>query len=329
VAKIAIAAVPATPRPATLHPRRVALTGSTGFIGRTLVGALAGAGVPAKVLARRPDILGGPGSFEIIPGDLKDGEALRRLVAGATDVVHVAGAIRARRQSEFYEINAEGTARLAEIVAREQPGCRLLLISSLAAREPGLSPYAASKRQAEEAVARWQNEMEYCILRPPAVYGPGDRASLPFFRQVHRGFALIPGTAACRFSLLYVEDLASLILALLDQPGWNGAVIEPDDGRPQGYTWSDFVSIAGAVLGRRLLMIRLPFRTLWPAAVASEAFAAAARRPIMFTRAKLRELYHPDWVCRRSSTPLPWRAETDFGKGFQQTWAWYRDHRWL
>ena len=85
----------------------------------------------------------------MVLGDLSDEAALRRLVEGADAVVHAAGLIKARRPADFLAINRDGTALLSALA----PDARFLLLSSLAAREPQLSPYAASKRAAEEVVA--------------------------------------------------------------------------------------------------------------------------------------------------------------------------------
>ena len=89
------------------------------------------------------------------------------------------------------------------------PAPRFLLMSSLAARMPQLSDYAASKRRGELAVEAAPENLRWTVLRPPAVYGPGDRELLPLFRWVARGIAPLPAGGGGRFSLLYVDDLAT------------------------------------------------------------------------------------------------------------------------
>ncbi|MBM3651220.1 MAG: NAD-dependent epimerase/dehydratase family protein, partial [Alphaproteobacteria bacterium] len=129
----------------------VALTGVSGFVGPHLVAALARQGYRLRLLLRRwsplPSLDGV--AAEIVLGDLLDEGALRQLVAGVDAVVHAAGLIKARRAADFLRVNRDGTALLSALA----PEARLVLVSSLAAREPQLSPYAASKRAAEEAVA--------------------------------------------------------------------------------------------------------------------------------------------------------------------------------
>src|SRR6056297_1785498 len=130
-----------------------AVTGGTGFLGRYVVRELAAAGWRPRLLVRgdpvHPQLA--DVDFEIVPGDLSEPQSLRRLVKGASAVVHVAGAVKALRRADFFAVNADGTARLAETTAEAAPGARLVYVSSLAARAPELSDYAASKAEGERA----------------------------------------------------------------------------------------------------------------------------------------------------------------------------------
>ena len=129
---------------------------------------------------------------EWVQGDLRDSRALEALVAGTHAVVHCAGTVRGARRSDFDSVNAEGAGRIAAAAARLVPAPRLLLMSSLAARMPELSDYAASKWRGENAVKAAAKDLRWTILRPPAVFGPGDRELAPLFRCIARGFAPVP-----------------------------------------------------------------------------------------------------------------------------------------
>lgn len=308
----------------------VAVTGATGFIGRRLVRRLVEDGWRVRALARRPDPALVDAGAEVVRGALEDDASLRALAESANAVVHCAGAIRAPSHEAFVQINRDGTARVAHAIVAQPRPPRLLLLSSLAARAPHLSSYAASKRMAEDAVHRTlDGQAQFCIVRPPAVYGPGDRATLPIFRQIQRGLLLIP-KADARFSLLYVEDLAEIVLHLLDAPSWHGQVIEPDDGRG-GYRWTDLASIAGDQLDRRVRTLPVPWLAMWLPAAIAQLVGAVSRRAPMITLGKLRELYHADWVCDGTTgTPLsaaPPRVA--FDNGFATTLAWYKQRGWL
>ena len=312
----------------------VAMTGATGFIGRALALHLLEKGYRVAALARRPDQALEQAGATLVPGSLEDTDSLKRLVGRARTVIHCAGAIKAKSEAAFMEINGSGTARLvAAVQSVSQPvteRSRFLLVSSLAAREPGLSAYARSKRQGEEALAR-QDGLEHCVLRPPAVYGPGDRATLPLFRQMARGWLLTPRASDARFSLLYVQDLADAIEHLLGQTRWESSLLELDDGRRGGYDWPNLAAIASRHLGRRVRRLALPFSLLWLPAEVNPWLARAVGYTPMLTTGKLRELYHPDWVAKGGTSRLlaTWRAEVDFEAGLPRTLSWYRDHGWI
>src|SRR3546814_10919051 len=88
---------------------------------------------------------------------------------------------------------------------------RFIHISSLEAREPELSAYGWSKAKSERLVAA--SGLEWTIIRPPAVYGPGDRETLELLRMARRGFVALPTPG--RFSVIQVEDLCRLLLAVI------------------------------------------------------------------------------------------------------------------
>lgn len=273
----------------------IGLTGATGFIGRRLLQQLHEDGYQVRALVRRPGRLAVHSGLELIGGDLDCPLALARLVEGCDAIVHVAGAIAGRSYIDFARVNAAGTGRLVEAVERHQPGARLILVSSLAAREPQLSHYAASKRAGEILVET--SALDWFILRPPAVYGPDDPALAPLWRMLARGVLLRAGPAQSRFSLLHVDDLCVAISQLLAQPALGGHVQCLDDGRPRGYSWTDVAELASSLSGRRVRILPLPALALRTAArinLYSSRLRTAA--PIL-TPGKVRELTHIDWVC--------------------------------
>src|SRR6185503_4208297 len=152
---------------------------------------------------------------------------------------------------EFDRVNRDGTARLSALA----PDVPFLLLSSLAAREPLLSPYAASKRAAEEVVARRSGS--WFVVRAPAVYGPGDRETLAYFRMARQGFALRPDRPDARLSLIHVEDLAEALAQMLDRPP-AAALYEIDDGQAGGYSHRDLAAAAAAGLDRPVRSVAVP-----------------------------------------------------------------------
>ena len=265
----------------------VTVTGATGFLGRYLVPALAADGWRIRVLARRDVIhpLWRGLEGEVVPGDLGDDRALDRACAGADVVIHGAGLIKARSRAAFFIVNEQGARRVAE-----RAEGAVLLISSLAAREPGLSDYAASKRAGETAAHAVLGE-RLTIVRPPALYGPGDAETLPLFQLAAASPILPLLDPKARMAMMHVEDAARQIAALTGQPG--GQTLSLSDPRPQGYGWREVFQTAADAFGRRPRFQRIPNAALGVVAVMGAA--RGGRSAPMLTFGKLRELTHLDW----------------------------------
>ncbi|NNE24165.1 MAG: NAD-dependent epimerase/dehydratase family protein [Rhizobiales bacterium] len=311
--------------------RIIALTGGSGFVGRRLIPRLTETGVTVRLLARDPARLGEQANgARIVLGDLADRKALDTLVSGADAVIHMAGAIAAPDRATFDRVNVKGTASIAAIAARHGVA-RFVHLSSMAARQPDLSDYAASKLSGETALMEHAADMSWVILRPPAVYGPGDKATLPLIAQLIRRHALVPGTALNRTSLIHVDDLADALILLAANDNPHGSVHEIDDGKPGGYSWADLGQIAGRAEGISVSVHHLPKPVMVALAHCASAFARVAGKPALVTPGKVRELYHPDWVARHDLLTgiCGWRPRVDFTEGVASTLEWYRDHQWL
>jgi nucleoside-diphosphate-sugar epimerase len=300
---------------------KLAITGGTGFVGSHLIEVAFAAGHGIKALTRR-DQLSRDG-VEWISGDLSSREALERLVDGADAVIHVAGTISAHTAAGFEKGNVQGT--LAMLAAATAGGVqRFVHVSSLAAREPRLSLYGASKAKAEELVH--SSGLDWAIVRPPAVYGPGDKETLELFRMARLGLMLMPPKG--RVSLIHVDDLARLLLALAPYSAPTNILIEPDDGRAGGWTHREFARALAAAVGTKAAVVSSPGMLL--------RFAARIDHLVRGENAKLtvdRAAYfsHRNWVVepKRAAPGELWRPEIDTMQGLADTARWYRDQEWL
>jgi len=300
----------------------IAVTGGTGFVGSRFLDVAVQAGQQVRALTRRPQEP--RDCIEWVEGSLDDPDSLRRLVTGSSAVVHVAGVINARDTRGFQRGNVDGS--LAMLAAATAGGItRFVHVSSLAAREPKLSLYGASKARAEELVER--SGLDWVIVRPPAVYGPGDRETLELFKMARRGQVFMPPKGG-RASYIHVDDLARLLLALTEEDSPAKAIFEPDDGRAHGWSHEEM----GQALGRA---VGMPARTFHvPRAVLS--LAAQADRLVRGGRARLtpdRAAYfsHENWVVDSARQPPPslWRPQVETEDGLAKTALWYRDKGWL
>lgn len=311
--------------------RVVALTGATGFIGLHLVSALEEAGWRVRALVRRqpaPDTWGSA-TPEIVRGSLGDGAAVDALLKDADAVIHLAGLIKAASREAFYSVNREGAADIARRARASIPGAHFLLVSSLAAREPQLSDYAASKRAGEQA-ARDGFGAPITVLRPPAVYGPGDRETLVFFQLARQPLVPLLGPAEARSALIHVTDLCALIVALMRESP-RDSVLTAADARPAGYRWEEVLGEAARAVGnRRPRFVRAPTALLHTVALAGDVGRLLGSANMLNSQ-KLRELRHPDWSVpeRELARVEGWSPRYDLARGFADTVAWYRAEGWL
>lgn len=300
----------------------IAVTGGTGFVGQALLDLAGKQRVDVRALARRaqPDRAG----VSWISGDLDNRTALARLMQGAEAVIHVAGLVNTPDPAEFERCNVAGTLNVIEaaLAAGVQ---RFVFVSSLSAREPDLSQYGASKARAEKLVRA--SGLDWTTVRPPAIYGPRDAEMFELFRSARWGVVPVPKDG--RASLIHVDDLARLLLALV--PGGVSVahrVFEPDDGKPDGWTHDEMARAIGSAVGRRVWVPKLSRATLEKVARV-DRMLRGDKAKLTFDRVGY--LTHPDWVVSaKARVPATtWRPRIETRAGLAATAQWYREQRWL
>ncbi len=308
----------------------VAITGGTGFVGRQLIKAVVSNGYTVRILIRDAGHAAEFDDVDYVVGSLSDKTALNALCDSAGVVVHCAGRISARDRAEFDDVNVIGTRNLID-AAVQQNVMRFVHVSSLAAREPALSDYGASKRAGETVVREADPSLTWSILRPPAVYGPRDKGTFPLIQQLSRKLAIVPGSKKSRISLIYVDDLAQAIAALVDADAPTGEIFELHDGAVGGYSWPHLAQIAGVVNRERVRCIYIPKFVLQSVGALILAVARVTGAVPMVTPGKVRELYHQDWACHSNllDDKTSWRPQVDFRTGYANTVGWYREEGWL
>lgn len=298
----------------------LAITGGTGFVGATLARHAAMRGHRVRALTRRPQ--GSNGKIEWVQGALDQPESLVRLAVGADAVIHVAGAINAPDRAAFQDANVFGTLNMVE-AAKAAGVKRFIHVSSLAARQPDLSDYGWSKARSEQVVGA--SGLEWTIVRPPAVYGPGDRETLELFKMAKRGLMLLP--PAGRLSVIEVSDLSRFLLTLVRRDETLGDTYEPDDGYEKGWTHVQFAeSIAAAVGRKRVATIAAP-RVLMRLGARVDRLFRGSRAKLTLDRANY--FSHSDWVAQRRPPAELWRPHIETNAGLKATAVAYRAAGWL
>lgn len=300
----------------------VAVTGATGFVGRVTLDRLLEAGWHVRALARReqPKHAG----VTWVYGSLEDMNCLEQLCAGAGVVLHIAGVVNAPDAAGFETGNVTGTANM--LAATQDAGIRRFVhVSSLSAREPQLSVYGASKSNGEKLVS--SSMLEWTIVRPPGVYGPGDTEMFDMFRMAAKGLVVLPPKG--RVSLIHVDDLARLLVALLPAHDDTIArIFEADDGVEGGWSHDSFARAIGEAMGRRVKTVHAPPFLLRLAAHGDRLFRG---RKAKLTPDRASYLSHPDWTIHRDAAPpvAVWTPQVETRAGLNETAHWYKSQGWL
>lgn len=307
----------------TMRQMRIAMTGATGFVGAETLEQALEAGHHVTALTRRAQ----PPRARLkwVPGSLEDGAALDTLVRDADVVVHIAGVVNAPDRDGFEAGNARGT--IAVIDAMRKRGIRRLIhVSSLAAREPDLSDYGWSKELAERHVKA--SALDWTIVRPPAIYGPGDREMLELFRMARRGFMMLPPGG--RLSVVHVGDLARLLLNLSgDREFSHIHLYEIDDGVPGGWDHKEFGAAIGRAVGRP--SVKTIATPEWLLSIAAHMDRTIRGKNAKLTPDRVDYFCHPDWVSA-NALHVPrhlWMPEIATPEGLKATAAAYREKGWL
>ncbi|MCJ8158259.1 NAD(P)-dependent oxidoreductase [Sphingomonas sp. LaA6.9] len=299
----------------------LALTGATGFVGKTVIRLALDKGFQIRALTRRPQ----PARTGVtwIDGALDRPESLAELAEGSDAVMHIAGVVNAPDRAGFVAGNVDGTRAMVEAAAAARVR-RFIHVSSLAAREPDLSDYGWSKAEAEAVVAA--SGLDWTMVRPPAIYGPEDTEMFEMFRMARRGLVLLPPGG--RMSVIEVGDLARLLLALVPDRTSFGAVYEADDGVAGGWTHKGFAEALGYAVDRRVKTFAAPKSML---RVAARVDRTLRRSRAKLTPDRVNYFSHPDWVidpARRPPASL-WEPQVNTRAGLKATAAWYRRKGWL
>jgi len=239
----------------------VSVFGGTGFLGRRLVQRLAAAGTSVRIAVRHAERArialraAGLDRVAVFGADVRDQVAVAAAVAGADAVVDAVSAYVETAGVTFEAVHERG----AETLARKAAAAgvtRFVLVSGISADPESASPYIRARGRGERAVR--QAFPGATIVRPSAMFGPGD-ALFGTLAQLARVLPVLPliGDGHTRLQPVYVEDVAEAVARILADPGTAGRTYEL--GGPTVYTLRELFNIALRIMGRRRLIVPVPF----------------------------------------------------------------------
>jgi nucleoside-diphosphate-sugar epimerase len=318
--------------------RCVSITGASGFLGAHLIAGFAAAGWQVRAVVRPGSPVRMPAAVDRREAALQDVSALTDAFAGADAVVHAAGVVRAASQRAFDAVNVAGTAAVVQAV--NAVGARLVHISSLAAIGPGtaqrpareddpprpVNAYGRSKLAAE-LVVRTATLGPWLILRPCAVYGPGDRGFLPLVRLARWGLFPLAAPAAMPFTFVYAEDVADAVCRAAASDVTGDAFFI---GHRQAESAGSMLDGIARILARAYRPVPVPRFALGLAGRAGDLLWKLGGSPLLDS-ARVAEFSAPGFVCdvSRASSRLGFTAAVPLSDGLARTIRWYREHGWL
>jgi nucleoside-diphosphate-sugar epimerase len=334
----------------------VLVTGASGFIGRHLVRRLIKLGYRVSCLVRATsciDELRSAGA-QLVIGDVTDKAGIGRAltVSRAVIVFHLAGLTKSLRTNDFLRVNAGGVESVAAACADRTDKPILIVVSSLAAAgystvdrprvendsPTPVSAYGCSKLAGEQAAARYAGIVPISIVRPPMVFGPGDRAMLEMFRPIARwGIHVVPGQGEQCFSLIHVADLVEGLLLVAEK----GERLHHNPVLGQGIyfiaaddypTYAELGQAMAITLGKkRASVVHIHGPLMKIAGLFGDVMGMIRRRPGWINSDKIKEAMAGSWTCSSAKvrTQLGWAPAAALHKRLHETVQWYRQAKWL
>jgi nucleoside-diphosphate-sugar epimerase len=280
----------------------------------------------------------------VVEGDLSDAQAVNRLVAGSDAVLHVAAVYRTagHPDSWYREVNVLGSERLLEAAARH--GVRRFVHTSTvgvhghvehppADETAPLAPgdvYQATKAEAETLAFEYHRKrgVPVAVVRPGAIYGPGETRLLKLFRAIARGRYAVVGSGRTFYHPVYIDDLVAGFLLALDRPEAVGEAFLVCG--PRYASQDELAALIARHTGGRVLPFRIPARPIQWAGDLVEAVCVPLgvepplhrRRVDFWTKSRA-------FTIEKARRLLGYQPQTDLDEGIARTAASYREAGWL
>lgn len=327
---------------------KVLVTGATGFIGSHIADQMKEKGADVICIVRKTSNLQWVENkgYELVEASLSDLDSLKEVVKDVDIIFHSAGLTAAKSMEDFVRANLTGTKNLFEAAKNNAPNLkRFLHVSSQTAVGPSLSldnisteeqlhspltSYGKSKKMAEDYLNASHNILPVTIVRPPAVYGPRDSATLPMFKAAMKGIGTLVGFDDKYVSLVSSMDLSRGIIeaALSNNSVGESYFIASEEY----YNWTNIIDTMGAAAGRdKMLKIRIPHSIVKVMGNVNGMIGKFTGKPPVFDSEKSIDFIQKYWTCSVE------KAKRDFGyaqkysleEGFKATFEWYKSNGWI
>ena len=325
--------------------KSVLITGANGFIGSRLCRRFLDEGYDVIAGVRKTADLSLLDGLKVTfrYGDITDPASLPRMVEDVDYIIHNAGVVKASSRETFFNVNEIGTRNVLEaVVKRGREIKKLVYISSVAVAGPShedrpviesdppnpITTYGESKAAGEKAAISYRDRLPIVSVRPPGVYGPGDKEMMALFSTVNYRLILKIGNVKRRLQLVHVDDLCRGLFLAATGKTESGAIYFIAERK--AYSIKQLMSILQKAGGRRGIPVIIPSALFKLIAGASEMLFKLVGATPMLTREKTRELL-ASWEIstRRARDELGFESKIDLEQGAKETFDWYREHGWF
>ncbi len=260
-------------------------------------------------------------------------------------IFHLAGVTKGITLRQFREGNLLPTLHLLRTARNRCPTLkRFLLISSQAAAGPAprlerpigesdipqpIGYYGESKLAAERACLRRSHRLPVTIIRPAAVYGPGDRDFLALYKMLSSGIDLCWGNRDSYLSLIHVDDLTDGILAAALNSRAAGKIYFMTHDIP--LTWRQIHRMITEGKNRRTVQLNIPRSLVEFLAIFGDGISWVSGRPLLINRQKVNLSRPRYWLCSgtEAERDLGFTPRIDPAEGLRATGDWYQAQGWL
>lgn len=325
----------------------VLVTGATGFAGINLTRKLVAAGLKVSAIARKSSDLTPLDDLDIrwFRGDVFDEAAIVDAVAGQEYVFHLAAAFREAKSTEkdYWNVHVKSTQLLTREAFKQPLFKRYVHVSTVgvhghiatppATEQYPFSPgddYQRTKLEAELWLNEFgaKNNFPYTIIRPAAIYGPGDRRLLKLFKMALKPFFPLLGKGKCLYHLVHVDDLTNTFLLAATHPDAVGETFI--SGAEESIGIAEIGSIVADHFGKKIKVLRLPIGPFYLAGDICEMICRPLHiEPIIYRRRAAFYSKDRSFDVSKMKNVLGYHPRHTNKEGIIETARWYVEQGWL
>ena len=323
---------------------KILVTGATGFTGSNLVKKLLVSGYEVRALARdagkAASVLGTDKRLEIAYGNLKDRDFIFNAVKGVQRIFHIAALYREAKypDSEYWKVNVDATQDLLEAALAHRVSkfvhCSTIGVLGDIQTPPAdestpYSPgdiYQTTKMEGEKTVLRYGVEkgLDVTVIRPCAIYGPGDMRFYKVFKGIKKKRFVIVGSGDIFYHPVYIDNLVQGFMLAAEKENTAGEIFTIGD--ESYYSLNDFLRVIADELKSPYPRIKLPVKPVQIlSSLIEKAFIAMKKEPPIYRRRVDFFTKSRSFKIDKAKELLGYVPEVDFPTGVHYTAQWYRN----